>query len=422
MKQLRTSLVWIGFAGIAALGGCASDAEELAMGAVEAIEEGDLREAHEKFEQAYEADPTLNEAAIGFALTDLALLPESEQANRIYAELGFEKPLDAQKVLYGPGGALDLMQQGRCDEVEAMLTREFPHPLYNGDGEFRDLLRDAWTIEDVMAEARSLDGRLARIAEALDQGTGDSSATLRFDASKLGLGGEVVLTNADLKMLAYMVHYVRAYIAYADGYDWNMRIKTITGEDQAAADELNAHFLHVDDASRMLASRTLVEKALASSAAGLEAAKVATFDPNGLINWAAIPDGALEDARALVDSVSKTLSGEAVIAGLVPESSLDMSPLFTAPPDLTGGNYCAVTVDDWDPNYSYLNCDYSGAFDDFISSIDPDWDSEVVWAPDAQWDYGSYFDTATAPLEMRVQGLSCNDIGSDVSSPGSPQP
>ncbi len=393
----------------AGLGGCASDAEEQTLSAVEAIEGGNIREAHEMFEEAHEADPTLNEAAIGFALTDLALLPESDEANRIYAELGFEKRLDAQKVLYGPGGMLDLMRQDRCDEIEALLKREFPHPLYDTDGELRILLREDWTVEEVMTELRSLDARLARIAAALDQGVGDDTATLRFDATALGLGGEVVFTNADLKMIAYSVHWMRAYIAYADGYDWDMSIKKITGGDQAAADEINAHFLHIDDASRMFEARGLVDQALRSSVAGLDAAKVATFDPAGLVNWGAVPDGALSDLSALVTSVADALSGSTQIAGLVPASSLDLSPVFTSPPDLSGGNYCAMVVDEFDPTYTYFDCDYSGAFDDFVAQVDPQWSEDVMWAPAEQWDYAVYFETALEPLQTRLQPLACSD-------------
>src|SRR5688572_10048832 len=53
--------------------GCKSEADDLTLEAVDALAECDVRTAHELFTRAHASDPDHPQAALGFALTDLAL-------------------------------------------------------------------------------------------------------------------------------------------------------------------------------------------------------------------------------------------------------------------------------------------------------------------------------------------------------------
>jgi hypothetical protein len=65
----------------------------------------------------------------------------------------------------------------------------------------------------------------------------------------------------------------------------------------------------------------------------VDAAKVATAQPDGLFDWTAFPGTMLDDVRRMTDSIGSTLQGRATIADVAPALTLDARPIYTNPID-----------------------------------------------------------------------------------------
>ena len=94
-----------------------------------ALKDCDINTAHDKFTQAHASDPTHPEAALGFALTDLALLPEDPIVTGVLAKLGFTGALDMQALVFGPDGVLARSSRGdSCSAIESFARTTIPYP------------------------------------------------------------------------------------------------------------------------------------------------------------------------------------------------------------------------------------------------------------------------------------------------------
>src|SRR5260221_7594991 len=149
---------------------CGSDADRLALDGADALKSCDIRTAHDKFTQAHELDPAHPQAALGFALTDLALLPEDPIVTAALGRVGFTGPVDMQALVFGPDGVLAREARGDdCTAINSFVNTTIPYPpLSNTALDRATLIDPTFTVAELVDAAAALSPRLLRVAEALE--------------------------------------------------------------------------------------------------------------------------------------------------------------------------------------------------------------------------------------------------------------
>ena len=109
--------------------GCGSDADQLTLDGADDLKQCDIRAAYEKFADAHAGEPDHPQAALGFALTDLALLPEDPIVTQILTRVGFTGAMDMQALVFGPDGALARHARGdTCESIDTFVETTIPYP------------------------------------------------------------------------------------------------------------------------------------------------------------------------------------------------------------------------------------------------------------------------------------------------------
>lgn len=331
-----TGLVWLACVGLVA--GCGSDADGLTQDGADDLKKCDIHSAHDKFVQAHESDPDHPQAALGFALTSIALLPEDPLVTDILLRIGFTSPMDMQALVFGPDGVLARSARGdTCDSINMFIDNTIPYPPLSTPG------LDAWTLVDPTLTADHfadaalrLSPHLSAISLALETAAGGMSEAVEVEG---GCGvGTVTFQAPELYAAAAIIEAFRSAVQLGQAYDWAVGIKEAgqiwNGDPVLITGLLNAHIGRILDASEGSDARPIASRAAGLMVKAVDAAKVATVEPNGLFNWTAVPASLLDNARELAVAVQAMTDGPTVIPDLMPMLSLDLSSVFQSPPDL----------------------------------------------------------------------------------------
>jgi len=324
-------------AAVLALVACKSEADDLTLDAVDDLKDCEIRAAHDKFAAAHASDPDHPQAALGFALTDLALLPEDPIVTRVLARFGFTAAIDMQTLVFGTDGALARHARGdTCDSIDAFVDTTVPYPpLANPSIDEATLIDPALTGDDLVAEASELAPRLEKIASALEVAARGMPGPVEVEG---GCGfGKVTFQAPELYAAAAVLEAIRSAIQLGEAYDWGVAVRAFAeaqdGGDPDYANLLNAHIGRVTDPAGSPEARTTLARALDLAVSAIDAAKVATADPDSLFAWTVIPDDLLDGIRAMAVSARATVDGSAMLADITPALSLDLTSVFTNPID-----------------------------------------------------------------------------------------
>lgn len=344
-------------------GGCVSSRERSLLDAQDALERCDMREANAHFEAAYEEDMSDPDGALGFALTELALLPEEPAFEAALADLGFTGPLDMQTLVFGSEGVLARSARGdTCDSIDEFARANLPYPaLQEGGPDATSLFRAGLTVEDMMQHGIDLQPTLERIAVALETAAGGVTEPVTIDG---GCGiGTVTLQQPELLAAAALLHGIHAAISAMDAYRWDIEFALLiesTGREQEFADAMNRNFMHLETAAPLVAAKNRIQRAaeIAERALGAAGSIDAPVE-NGLFDWSSFDRQLIADLSSLLSAGSMALDGETVIPLFEPELRVDASTFITDPLDMASAPGPLFVVSD-DPQLRFVEVQMDG--------------------------------------------------------------
>jgi hypothetical protein len=397
---MRRSTVLLVGAALAA--GCKSNADELVLEAVDDLKACDIRSAHDKFADAWADDRDHPQAALGFALTDLALLPEDPIVTNMLTRFGFTRGIDMQALAFGPDGLLARAARGEtCEQIEAHTDANLPYPpLADPNLDEVALIDPALTGTDIAGAAMDLTPRLVAIAEALEVAAAGMTEPVEVEGG-CGLG-KVRLQAPELYAGAALIRLVVAAIDLGQAYDWELALRATfeaerAGDPVAYAALLNAHLGRVIDPSGSPTAKAMTAKAIDLVLIAIDSAKAAASVPDQLFDWTAFPDALLDDIRRLAASIRGALDGPTALADVTPEVTVDASTMFTSPIDLQTGPEPLFLVEGVAPD-QWVSMNGAAVDHAIESMIAPNPVPSLMWAPQPAWDA---FDAApvTMPAE-----------------------
>lgn len=329
--------LWIPLLVSIVFGGCASQVEEELLSASVAMDECDLRTAHTHFAAAYAMDPNHGDAAMGFALTDVVLLPEDPTVTAALAEFGFTGALDTEALIWGSDALLARVTADRsCEDRSRVLQDNFPYPELAPGQQFTDRIRADLTAQELLDHLVALDSRLERLSAAFETAAENSEDGPIIIESSCGLG-TLSISAPELYAAAGLFATLRAVITLARGYDWSFAVADTFNSDPRIAARGFASILRLVDADQVAASREPLRRALTLFDRGFEVAETSrTPVPNALIDWSRLSVDVLSDLRRFVTSALRSIdeARSEPIPFVTPELGVDVSRLFTSPPDV----------------------------------------------------------------------------------------
>ena len=379
-------------AGVTASGCFASRSDEAVQDGVAALAHCDVRTAHRAFASGFRADRSHAQSALGFALTDLALLPEDPAVEAMLADIGFSGGVDMQSLVFGDDGVLAMAARGdECDAIQSYAEEHVPYaPLGDDDIDPATLLRDDLTVGDLLAHAQGLEPRLAELSQALEVAAGGITEPVAIDGG-CGLG-QLTLQAPELYAAAALIESIRAALAMSRAYDWSIPVAVLIQDDpDAVAAVLNGHLGRVVEPTQAAAARAHLHHGASLGLRAIEQARAISGPvEHGLFDWSEVPDAMLDDANRLLTSLEAALDGPSEIADVTPTLTVDLSRLFTDPIDLTalGGPLFSVEEDEWGDRYVTVNGELLNPALEGIMTPAP-WDEGV---PEPEWTPADRFD------------------------------
>ncbi|HJL16549.1 MAG TPA: hypothetical protein RMH99_12880 [Sandaracinaceae bacterium LLY-WYZ-13_1] len=317
-----------------------------ATGSVEearaALQRCDVRQAHALYATAWQADRDDGEAALGFALTDAALLGEDPEAEAGLALFGFTGPIDGEDMLFGPGALLDALarhQESRDfgDRMERVFPWDSEAP---STGYAFERMPPGTTAREVVAHGWAMQPRFSRLVDAFEAAAEDAPVTL--DIGGICEVGVVELQAPELYALAASFQSLVMTLQIGRGYSWDFPIHEALpdrGDDAATVERqaalLNTHFGAVSDPSALEGARDemrrffeLVERTVdAADAAGAPGA-------DALVEWRALPSDIVPTGRLDAQAALAGTEEQTSAPGMTPEFRGDFRPLFEGELDL----------------------------------------------------------------------------------------
>lgn len=323
---------------VAVMAGCGSEADGLTLDGVDDLKECDIHSARDNFVRAHAADPAHPQAALGFALTSIALLPEDPLVTDILMRIGFTSAMDMQALVFGPDGVLARHARGdTCDSITTFVNNTIPYPpLSTPTLEEWTLVDPALIGEDFADAALRLSPHLSAISLALETAAGGMSKAVEVEG---GCGvGTVTFQAPELYAAAAAIELFRSAIQLGQAYDWSIGIKQAgeiwNGDPVLITALLNVHIGRVIDHDLGAPGRPILSRAAGLAIKAIEAAKVATVEPTGLFDWTAMPASLLDNAGALAVAVQMMTDTSTEIPDVSPMLSLNLYPVFQSPIDL----------------------------------------------------------------------------------------
>lgn len=153
------------------LPGCPSEAEMDALRGIDAFESCDLREANRRFEAAYDQD-SRPDFGLAYALSAIAVLPESAEFAGLWSRLGFDSTPDT-RFLWGPNGLLERLRSTEsCDSLEDFVLRHIPHAAALDDSvDIAERVDPSLKVSDLYVAIQGVDSKLAKLQTALEAAT-----------------------------------------------------------------------------------------------------------------------------------------------------------------------------------------------------------------------------------------------------------
>lgn len=402
------------------LASCGSGTDQRAMDGVEAFRQCDIRGAHEAFDDAFAMSPDRADVALGFALSDLALLAEDPALQELAPRLGFSAPIDTTFV-WGSGGVLEQLSSGQasCNSLADFVEAHVPHPSLSDGG---PSLADTWDETLTLGEVRSTLDALAPRLERLE-------SALVVAASGMEEGGVVLeggcgiaarptrVQRPELLALAAGIAIVRAAIQASHAYDGELRARllfTSYGHEEPWVAMMNGHFLHVTDASQLEPARALLTHGIELALMAVDAAMaVTTREPDAVFDWTAMPDHVLADARTMGEAALASLDADAPtpIPFIDPTLAFDSRSFFSDPFSLEGAAVWSIASDD----YGYTWIETSDAIGERLGArFTPDpWSHSAIsfhWELLDRWDgIGDVLGDVLDPGDRWTGAYSCGN-------------
>lgn len=384
-------MTWV-LAGVAAVAGCKSDADEGTLDGVEALKNCDIHTAHDQFTEAHADDPDHPQAALGFGLTSLALLPEDPIVTDLLGRVGFTEAIDMQVLVFGEDGLLARSaRMNTCASLEQYARDTIPYPPLRDDTIDRiGLVEPTLKGTHVQEALADLSPRFLAIATALETAADQMAEPVTIEGG-CGLG-TITVQAPELYLAAGLLRGVVAGTGLANAYDWSIGIQDLMWA------------LDVDSPQQLLnviqptigslsgndtaGGKDVLRAALALVKRGLDAAKTTDLDEDALFDWTALPGPRADDLIRLVDSAIAALDGPAPVADISPTLTLDLGRLFDNPPDLQAGEPLFF-VDTTDPDFPFWDVSQTALEQSLGTLTTPNIFSsttELSWAAQGAWD------------------------------------
>lgn len=359
--------------------------------AAKALAECDIRTAHTEFDDAFTRSPDNLDAAMGFALTDLALLPEDPHFNGALLALGFRRKIDAQDLLYGEDALLErLSDSDACEDIDELLSEEIAYPpLWGGDDTPADLVEDGVTLDDVLDELSGMKPRLQRTADALATAADllEEPYAIELEGS-CGSGiGAVSLQAPELYAAAAALTALRGAILAAEGYDWDMELSELFREGGPQADLLNDHLFHIADEDRLKDAGAVLSDAVALADEALaQASRVEDTPDDPAFDWSELDVDFISDLREIGDAARQSLEGSGMedVPYWEPALQADPGALFSDPPDASTLSRPLFRGDN-----RFAEADY----DAFAELFSPYFDRDIFRSDDEYWTLGDRWES-----------------------------
>jgi hypothetical protein len=306
-----------------------------------------------------------------------------------------------------------------CGALGDLVVANIAHPSLakNNPTPFLDTLDKTMTFGDLRDAGLALSARFDKISQALEtaaKGVGGDGVSLSGGCG----AGNMTLQKPELLALAGALALAHASFQLAATYDGNINVwaafTEFSGSTSTASQfvsDMNAAFLHVQDASQMSAMVPIWQRAFDLFAQAITAAEAITKTPaDAVIDWTSFPKPILDDAKQLAQAAHDVFTAKTAIPFLSPAVTVDGPSLVSNPLELAPLSPAAFSVDTsgyvqftFDPMKAKLgarfspdpfssNASYAWSFVDDVSNAtnaQPDW-----WTP--TFDPGQRFTQAFA--------------------------
>ena len=364
-----------------------------------------VKDAHTFYKSEYQKTPTDGNAAVGFAVTSVLLLPYDPAVTDLVKRLGGKGAINAKRdVIYGNNGVISLLAQGTpIDDqggfsgIRSLLGPDLPwnseeltdaNFLNNIDVEFHDIADDFVKISDAFLP----------IIAALDVGVSDPSFQ-RFELpgevffnDKLTLSmnrADLAFITASFRSIRAAVHFVAAYNHPYKVSDFGSQWTNIQPEDPLYKQGYESEdyifefldpklFRSIREPARLAQAGKELQLALK----GLRnAMSIAIDSPRfGALAWNQADEETILKVSTFIQALEKSVNESTKLPFIQPSLSLDMSilfkdgrtldpqiPWFVIAPDEFGGGFLVTELNE-DAIEPMLNGLFSPRLEDLENS------------------------------------------------------
>jgi hypothetical protein len=314
-------------------------AQSRAKEGVDLLNQCDMRGAHQKFVEAYGMDSSDPSIALAFALTDVVFIAEDPALEELRPRFGFTAPFDTTW-LWSKGGLLDrALMGGMCQSLIDFAKQHIAHPSIQDNGpDVLSTIDETLTFGDLQNALVMLAPRFEKLSQAFSlaaKNAGDDGVEL---AGGCGVQKQR-LQRPELYALAAAFSVTNASVTITRAYDGAIPFRLAidpTNRTKQWADMMNAHWLHVVDASKLSDGRTALRRSLDLAITAIGAAqKVKTTPPNAVIDWTQFPSTVLSDALTIAQAAHDALDQKDMALPFVsPMMTVDGPSFFDQPIEL----------------------------------------------------------------------------------------
>ncbi|MBM4321202.1 MAG: hypothetical protein FJ125_14940 [Deltaproteobacteria bacterium] len=345
--------LWMSFTfGLLAIS-CAGEEEQQQQPSVQlsegrqALGRGEIGQAAQSYRAALRVQPDNAEATMGYALSRLLLLPDSEAVRALARATGGEE-VTLEAALYGPQGALARLASGTpAEEVLRRLAAASPwgEQRLASVAAFLRGLPEGISLADLGWALAGLATELHDIASWLDGAASRPSLCFTIPGSAFHLEQDLALGPAEARLLAGLLRLGQGLTLAAAGLvgdEAPLALAGLAGTDELAS-TLNERFSRSYPlAGRLADARFALDVGLnevvlaleqgsrqAAGTAGCPAAREGLEVP--LVHWALASPAEITSLSRLLQAVRLALYAPAVLPDSEPATRLALERCFEAP-------------------------------------------------------------------------------------------
>ncbi|MBI2081987.1 MAG: hypothetical protein HYT76_00310 [Deltaproteobacteria bacterium] len=334
----------------------ASECFDLAMTALGTAQ---ITTAQTYFDQAVVFDTSHSSSHFGAALARILLLPQSVPVISLQDGLGQEHFTTDDAV--GPNSYLDQLNEfnaGRRAE-DPDLSR-FPYgylrepregPSDNFSlGEILARALNGFTAEDAQQNLATLRTGMDAIIDSLDSAREDASFEFTIPGALYYSDDNIVVGRADVTLLLSGFYFAQSSLSFANTWRFDIDLGilyTAEGNNETDPETLIGtfnQFFRLRSTDELAEAQSALANALTTLIEGL--GQLPTDPAPGVFETSALTSAGLTELADLARAINLSFGGLTTLPGTTPVTSINLSNLFSDPPDLDDIGIDPFVVDD----------------------------------------------------------------------------